>query len=799
MRRPRSALLLAIVATTVVMLSGVVATAPADAIEGGESTPTQFPWLVQLGVETNPGDIYDCTGSLIDPQWILTAGHCVPSGTTSVKAKLLRDAGAAPGAAPEASAASWSRSDAADVALIKLAKPYAWNEAKDGPLPRLSTMHDDTTATTYGFGNTAAFGDFDTKTSWPKAKSALLSLDQTDTPNFGVLAGWEGLRKGFYKGTMFTRTIVGSSTRGHTLPGDSGGPLLQYGAIVGVTTTPGILSALKFQSERKFKTKMFSTSGTSISSSIEPAYTWILKTTGLPDSQLASDRVMTKVTGVALRFDDTWLSSVRTKGGTNPAQLTSNPAGKSLFTLSFDATGSFQIIDANNNCLQVTSDPIVSDTGLALFQTNASFVGCEFGSQKQKWALRNGTTATGTDVGYAIANAGAQLYLSSSNPNLDISTRPQTVTLSSTSTEFASTLAKYAALRALSPLKVKRDLPTTNIGVSFPGGASPVVPALPSGVKAVDVQTATQGGTSFIYALGDDGKLYTSTSQGPAGSAYKPWSVRPQPGITQMSTATSSSGTIYTDGVNLYATYGGKFPDLPDRTGIVQIGAAIDDRGLGSIYVLGTNGVLYGRTENSGWNVIDRDVDAMAPSEVDSSVAYSVGGGVSYSSPKVNNAAPVRLPALPTGTGVSDLRLSAQGDDTFVYVLGWDGRVYKGRASNQNWAGARWEQRPGTGIDGLRTATVQGGAIYTDGKSVFPTFGDNPFTALPAGVKIADVAFTVDPGEKGNIYVLSTSGDLYRMSYGQSSWTQLNPPSVRVLTMNPSQTEGSLIYTSTPR
>ncbi|QQP37585.1 Chymotrypsin-C, partial [Caligus rogercresseyi] len=45
-------------------------------IGGQEASPNQFPWTVALTIHFMRGN-GTCTGSIINKQWILTAGHCV--------------------------------------------------------------------------------------------------------------------------------------------------------------------------------------------------------------------------------------------------------------------------------------------------------------------------------------------------------------------------------------------------------------------------------------------------------------------------------------------------------------------------------------------------------------------------------------------------------------------------------------------------------------------------------------------------------------------------------------------------
>jgi trypsin len=182
-------------------------------IAGGTATSVSAaPFAAQVSFDAT-GTKVGCTGSRISASWVITAKHC---NSTSLRSVRLGTTYLQSGGAVRAVAARYA-SPMGDVLLLKLSAPYY------GTYVGLSSSFPEggAAARVYGWG-------YQSEGSGPMSYF-LKTADVTVTGQGSDPSGGP--------------TVTTRSQTGHTLNGDSGGPLIVNGKLAGVLSTSSILPA----------------------------------------------------------------------------------------------------------------------------------------------------------------------------------------------------------------------------------------------------------------------------------------------------------------------------------------------------------------------------------------------------------------------------------------------------------------------------------------------------------------------------------------------------------------------------
>lgn len=187
-------------------------TASPDIAGGSNTTISAAPYAAQISFDST-GTNVGCTGSQISASWVITAKHC---NSTSLKSVRLGSTYLETGGTVKTVAARYA-SSTGDVLLLKLSTPhYGSYVSMSSSFPATGTA-----AKVYGWGDqTEGAG-----TMSYNLKTANVTVAGQGTDTYGG------------------PSVRTQSQTGHTLGGDSGGPLIVNGKLVGVLSTSSILPA----------------------------------------------------------------------------------------------------------------------------------------------------------------------------------------------------------------------------------------------------------------------------------------------------------------------------------------------------------------------------------------------------------------------------------------------------------------------------------------------------------------------------------------------------------------------------
>ena len=211
---------------------------PATPVTGRifNGTPTlDFPAVAEIYIRNDDGSIFLCSGTLVTPLAVLTAGHCLSFGANAAIVRLFPDGvTASDHHAVDASVHpnfSVAQAAYADVALLALESPVT----DVTPLPLIAKPpHTGAKGTIVGYGLDGADAAEIKRMGTVKVRHCPRAIHRV-----GIIAG-----------QLSTSVCWKPKRRGNdTCPGDSGGPLLVGGAVAGVTSggygvasCPGFLS-----------------------------------------------------------------------------------------------------------------------------------------------------------------------------------------------------------------------------------------------------------------------------------------------------------------------------------------------------------------------------------------------------------------------------------------------------------------------------------------------------------------------------------------------------------------------------